>query len=81
MVTLTYWGVSSYGQSIIESVEQTNGVAIVLLGRAYHNDPGINHGILDQLQQRGYPILTQDALSLHHEATRQLFPYSGDKDH
>jgi len=39
-------------------------VGIVMLGRPYHHDPGLNHGILDELQKRGYPILTQSALPL-----------------
>jgi len=36
-------------------------------------DPGINHGILEQLQERGYPILTVDSLPLDHEVLEPLF--------
>jgi len=33
-----------------------------MLGRPYHHDPGLNHGILEELQKRGYPILSQSML-------------------
>ena len=36
----------SKGRAILETVEAENRVAILLLGRPYHSDPGLNHGIL-----------------------------------
>jgi hypothetical protein len=33
-------------------------VAILLIGRPYHSDPGLNHGIPDEFQVLGYPILS-----------------------
>ncbi|MHC4959604.1 MAG: BadF/BadG/BcrA/BcrD ATPase family protein [Planctomycetota bacterium] len=50
------------GRAIITDLEQRDRLGIVLLGRPYHNDPGLNHEILDELQKLGYPILTQDSL-------------------
>ena len=35
-----------------------NRVAILMLGRPYHSDPGLNHGILEEFQVLGYPILS-----------------------
>ena len=29
-----------------------------MLGRPYHSDPGLNHGILEEFQVLGYPILS-----------------------
>ena len=52
----------NHGKKIIEMVEKENRVALVLLGRAYHNDLGINHGIFDYFVERGYPILTMSSL-------------------
>ncbi len=46
------------GKAIIEQVERENRVAILLIGRPYHNDPGLNHGIPDEFQVLGYPILS-----------------------
>ncbi|MGH7163278.1 MAG: BadF/BadG/BcrA/BcrD ATPase family protein, partial [Planctomycetota bacterium] len=50
------------GRAVIEQLEKEDRLGIVLLGRPYHNDPGLNHEILDELQKHGYPILTQDSL-------------------
>jgi predicted nucleotide-binding protein (sugar kinase/HSP70/actin superfamily) len=46
------------GRAILETVEEENRIAILLVGRPYHLDPGLNHGILDEFQILGYPILT-----------------------
>jgi len=50
------------GRAVIEELEKEDRLGIVLLARPYHNDPGINHEILEELQKLGYPILTQDSL-------------------
>jgi activator of 2-hydroxyglutaryl-CoA dehydratase/predicted nucleotide-binding protein (sugar kinase/HSP70/actin superfamily) len=49
-------------RAVIEMLERERRVGIVMLGRPYHHDPGLNHGILDELQKRGYPILSQSTL-------------------
>jgi predicted CoA-substrate-specific enzyme activase len=46
------------GRAILETVESEDRVAILLLGRPYHSDPGLNHGIPEEFQVRGYPILS-----------------------
>jgi len=46
------------GQEILEQVEAEGRIAILLLGRPYHNDPGLNHGVLEEFQALGYPILS-----------------------
>jgi predicted nucleotide-binding protein (sugar kinase/HSP70/actin superfamily) len=46
------------GRAILEQVEYDNKVAILVLGRPYHNDPGLHHGIPDEFQVLGYPILS-----------------------
>jgi predicted nucleotide-binding protein (sugar kinase/HSP70/actin superfamily) len=45
----------------------------VALGRPYHHDPGINHGILEDLQKLGYPILSQSTLPLDEDLLDRLF--------
>ncbi len=45
-------------QTILEQVEYDDKVAILVLGRPYHNDPGLHHGIPDEFQVLGYPILS-----------------------
>jgi predicted nucleotide-binding protein (sugar kinase/HSP70/actin superfamily) len=46
------------GKAILETVEEENRVAVLMLGRPYHSDPGLNHGILEEFQVLGYPILS-----------------------
>ncbi|HBI04913.1 MAG TPA: CoA activase, partial [Paenibacillaceae bacterium] len=46
------------GRLILEQVEQENRMAILMIGRPYHSDPGLNHGVLDEFQVLGYPVLS-----------------------
>jgi len=46
------------GRAILETVEAENRVAILLLSRPYHSDPGLNHGIPEEFQVLGYPVLS-----------------------
>jgi activator of 2-hydroxyglutaryl-CoA dehydratase/predicted nucleotide-binding protein (sugar kinase/HSP70/actin superfamily) len=46
------------GMAVLQQLEETNGVGVLLLGRPYHLDPGLNHGVLDEFQALGYPILS-----------------------
>jgi activator of 2-hydroxyglutaryl-CoA dehydratase/predicted nucleotide-binding protein (sugar kinase/HSP70/actin superfamily) len=50
--------IQAKGKAILEQVEYDNKVAILVLGRPYHNDPGLHHGIPDEFQVLGYPILS-----------------------
>jgi activator of 2-hydroxyglutaryl-CoA dehydratase/predicted nucleotide-binding protein (sugar kinase/HSP70/actin superfamily) len=60
-------------REILDKLERENRIGIVLLGRPYHNDPGVNHGILEELQKLGYPIFTQDSLPVDEETLNRLF--------
>ncbi len=46
------------GRAILEEVEAKNSIALLLLARPYHTDPGLNHGVLEEFQALGYPILS-----------------------
>jgi len=48
-------------------------LGIVVLGRPYHNDPGINHEILVEFQKLGYPVFTQDSLPTDEDLLEMLF--------
>jgi activator of 2-hydroxyglutaryl-CoA dehydratase/predicted nucleotide-binding protein (sugar kinase/HSP70/actin superfamily) len=50
--------VETKGRAILETVEAEDRVAILMIGRPYHSDPGLNHGIPDEFQVLGYPILS-----------------------
>jgi predicted nucleotide-binding protein (sugar kinase/HSP70/actin superfamily) len=65
------------GREILDRVERENKVAILVLARPYHMDPGLHHGIPDEFQVRGYPILTLRSLPRDPEYTKRIF---GDAD-
>ena len=50
--------VQEKGRAILETVEAEDRVAILMIGRPYHSDPGLNHGIPEEFQVLGYPILS-----------------------
>ena len=54
--------VCSYGEQIIERIKKTGEHAILLIGRPYHIDPEINHGIPEMIQSYNLPILSEDAI-------------------
>jgi activator of 2-hydroxyglutaryl-CoA dehydratase/predicted nucleotide-binding protein (sugar kinase/HSP70/actin superfamily) len=50
------------GKAILETVEEENRVAVLMIGRPYHSDPGLNHGVLEEFQVLGYPILSMRSI-------------------
>lgn len=62
--------VQAFGKKLYEKVLQENTPAIVLVGRPYHVDPEINHGIPEMIQSFGLTILSEDCLT--EESTEPL---------
>ena len=50
------------GRAILDEIEAENRVAILMIGRPYHLDPGLHHGIPDEFQVLGYPILSMRSI-------------------
>jgi predicted nucleotide-binding protein (sugar kinase/HSP70/actin superfamily) len=46
---------------------------VVLLARPYHNDPGLNHEIVEELQKMGYPIFSLDSLPIDEDILHEVF--------
>jgi predicted nucleotide-binding protein (sugar kinase/HSP70/actin superfamily) len=61
------------GREIINKLEAEDRIGIVLLARPYHNDPGINHEIMEEFQKIGYPVLTMAALPIDKDILDKLF--------
>jgi predicted CoA-substrate-specific enzyme activase len=61
------------GREILRKLEAEDGIGIVLLARPYHNDPGLNHDILEEFQKLGYPVLTLGSLPTDDEIIWRLF--------
>src|SRR5215813_10339235 len=57
----------------LNQLEAEDRLGIVMLGRPYHNDPGINHEILEEFQKSGYPIFTLDSLPIDDDILWRLF--------
>ncbi len=60
-------------RQLLDKMEREGQIGLVLLGRPYHHDPGLNQGILDSLQQLGYPIFSQTYLPLDADLLERLF--------
>ncbi|MDQ0256993.1 putative CoA-substrate-specific enzyme activase [Evansella vedderi] len=61
------------GKMILEQVEEENRLAIMMIGRPYHSDPGLNHSVLDEFQVLGYPILSMRSIPKDEEWLRRFF--------
>ncbi|HEY1555198.1 MAG TPA: BadF/BadG/BcrA/BcrD ATPase family protein [Kofleriaceae bacterium] len=61
------------GREILDQVTRENRVALVMLGRPYHNDPGLNHSVLEEFQALGYPILSMRSLPRDKPTMDKLF--------
>jgi activator of 2-hydroxyglutaryl-CoA dehydratase/predicted nucleotide-binding protein (sugar kinase/HSP70/actin superfamily) len=61
------------GREIIDEVVSENRVALLMLGRPYHNDPGLNHSVLEEFQALGYPILSMRSIPKDEAYLRPYF--------
>ncbi|UFJ42709.1 acyl-CoA dehydratase activase-related protein [Brevibacillus humidisoli] len=61
------------GKVILEQVEEENRIAILMIGRPYHSDPGLNHGVLEEFQVLGYPILSMRSIPKDEAWLRRFF--------
>ncbi len=60
-------------REVIERLEAEGRLGIVILGRPYHHDPGLNHGIPEEFQNRGYPVLSQSFLPVDADILERVF--------
>jgi predicted CoA-substrate-specific enzyme activase len=57
----------------LDDLERSGGIGLVMLGRPYHHDPGLNQGIFEELHRLGYPIFSQGLLPLDKDLLDRLF--------
>jgi predicted CoA-substrate-specific enzyme activase len=57
----------------LDMLERENRLGVVMLGRPYHHDPGLNHGILEEFQRLGYPVFSQNTLPFDEDLLDRLF--------
>jgi predicted nucleotide-binding protein (sugar kinase/HSP70/actin superfamily) len=61
------------GRAILETVEAEDRIAILVISRPYHSDPGLNHGIPEEFQVLGYPILSVRSIPREHAYLARYF--------
>ncbi|HEY7096217.1 MAG TPA: BadF/BadG/BcrA/BcrD ATPase family protein [Terriglobales bacterium] len=66
-------GIRRRAREVIDQLEREDRIGIVMLGRPYHHDPGLNHEILDEFQKLGYPIFSQNTLPMDDDMLERLF--------
>lgn len=54
--------IAAQGRSILEAAERDDEIVLLLLGRPYHSDPGLNHEVMDLFQSLGYKTLSMRAV-------------------
>jgi predicted CoA-substrate-specific enzyme activase len=66
-------GIRRRARQVLDLLEREDRIGIVMLGRPYHHDPGLNHEILDEFQKLGYPIFSQNTLPIDEDLLERLF--------
>ncbi|MDA1256768.1 MAG: acyl-CoA dehydratase activase-related protein [Chloroflexi bacterium] len=66
-------GMRSKAREVLDDLEEQGRVGVVMLGRPYHNDPGLNHEIMDEIQKKGYPIFSVESLPQDEDILERLF--------
>ncbi|GMQ88622.1 MAG: hypothetical protein BMS9Abin09_0051 [Gammaproteobacteria bacterium] len=50
------------GRALLDQAVDDHRLVLLMLGRPYHNDPGLNHEVLEEFQALGYPVLSLRAI-------------------
>ena len=50
------------GRAMLDEAVKNDEIVILLLGRPYHSDPGLNHEVLDEFQSLGFKTLSMRAI-------------------
>ena len=61
------------GRQVINQLVTEDRMGVLVIGHPYHHDPGLNHGILEELQVRGYPVLCIESLPTDRAFLEPLF--------
>ena len=65
--------IRSDARQTLDLIEREDRIGIVMLGRVYHHDPGLNHEIMEEFQKLGYPIFSQSTLPMDEDILDRLF--------
>ncbi len=57
----------------LDKLKREGKIGVVMLGRPYHNDPGLNHEVVEELQKMGYPVFSLDSLPVDQDILQEVF--------
>ena len=66
-------GMRKRAREVLDTLERENRLGIVMLGRVYHHDPGLNHEIMEEFQKLGYPVFSQSLLPMDEDLLERFF--------
>ena len=66
-------GLREQGRLVLDQLEAAGRLGVVMLGRVYQHDPGLNHGIFEEFQKLGYPVLSQTSLPMDARTLDRVF--------
>ncbi len=61
------------GRALLDQAVSDNHLVLLMLGRPYHDDPGLNHEVLEEFQALGYPVLSLRAIPKDPDWLEPLF--------
>ena len=64
--------IKAKGKEVLDYLEETGKKGVVIVGRPYHVDPEINHGLNKLVTSYGMALLTEDAVASHINLKRPI---------
>jgi predicted CoA-substrate-specific enzyme activase len=61
------------GRRLLNTLVAEDRIGILLIGHPYHHDPGLNHGILEEFQLKGFPVLCIESLPIDEEYLESIY--------
>jgi predicted nucleotide-binding protein (sugar kinase/HSP70/actin superfamily) len=61
------------GRTILDDAVKNDEIVLLLLGRPYHSDPGLNHEVLDEFQSLGFKTLSMRAIPKEEKYLTEYF--------
>lgn len=63
----------NHARRVLDQLEATDQIGVVLLSRPYHHDPGVCHEIPEEFQKLGIPVFTTEVLPRDPDLLERLF--------
>ncbi|MBD3344784.1 MAG: CoA activase [Chitinivibrionales bacterium] len=64
------------GAKLLNRLVENEEIGILMIGHPYHHDPGLNHGIPEEFQVRGFPVFCIESLPVTDDFLDPLFKQS-----